>query len=123
MKKYNTFASFSVSDMARAKDFYSRVLGLDEIIIENQEVIMFKTGGDTRFMIYHKVNHRPADFTVLNFEVDDLGTVLAQLKKNGVAFENVQGTDEKGISEMDSTRVAWIKDPEDNWIGFFQHLG
>jgi len=123
MKKYNTFTSFSVGDMVRAKDFYTRILGLDEIFIENQEVIMFKTGGDTRFMIYHKVNHHPADFTVLNFEVDNLGTVLDQLKKNGVAFENVQGTDERGISEMGSTKVAWIKDPGGNWIAFFQNLG
>ena len=123
MKKYNTFTSFSVSDIARAKEFYTKRLGLDEISMENQEFLMFETGGDTRFTIYHKENHNPADFTVLNFEVDDLETVLEQLKKSGVTFEDVEGTDERGIAEMDSTRAAWIKDPEGNWIGFFQNGG
>jgi catechol 2,3-dioxygenase-like lactoylglutathione lyase family enzyme len=121
MKNYNTFTSFSVSDMEQAKGFYAKTLGLDEISMEDQGVLMVSTGGDTRFMIYHKENHKPADFTVLNFDVDDLEAVVHRLKNKGVTFERVEEADEKGIAEMGSVRAAWTRDPAGNWIGFFQN--
>ena len=123
MKNYNTFTSLSVSDMEQAKGFYLETLGLDEISMEDQGVLMVKTGGDTRFMIYHKENHTPADFTVLNFDVDDLAAVVDHLKNKGVTFERGDGTDENGIAEMGPGKAAWTKDPSGNWIGFLQGGG
>jgi hypothetical protein len=29
-------------------------------------------------------------------------------------------TNEKGIAEMGPVKGAWTRDPEGNWIGFFQ---
>ena len=123
MKKYKTFTSFSVSDLEQAKVFYKQTLGLDQISMEDHGVLMVNTGGDTKFMAYYKENHSPADFTVLNFDVDDLETTVDHLKSKGVTFESVEGADEKGIADMGPVRVAWTKDPAGNWIAFFQNGG
>jgi catechol 2,3-dioxygenase-like lactoylglutathione lyase family enzyme len=122
MKHFKTFTSFSVGDMEQARSFYGQKLGLDEISMENEGVFMVQTGGDTQFMVYHKEDHTPAEFTVLNFLVDDLDALLESLKKKGVLFEKMEGAGENGILEMGSARAAWTRDPAGNWIGFFQDL-
>lgn len=120
MKDFKTFTSFSVGDLDEAKAFYRDRLELDEISLEDQGVLMFHTGGETRFMVYKKEDHAPADFTVLNFAVDDLNSVLDQIKSKGVNMERLDRTDENGIAEMGPVRAAWTRDPAGNWIGFFQ---
>ena len=120
MKENKTFTSFSVEDLDEAKAFYAGKLKLDEISMEDQGVLMFHTGGETKFMVYKKEGHAPADFTVLNFDVDNLESVVEQLKGNGVSIEKLDNTDENGIAEMESVRVAWTRDPAGNWIAFFQ---
>jgi catechol 2,3-dioxygenase-like lactoylglutathione lyase family enzyme len=120
MKEFKTFTSFSVGDLDEAKAFYRERLELDEISLEEQGVLMFHTGGETRFMVYKKEEHVPADFTVLNFAVEDLGSVVNQLKGNGVTMEKLEHTNEEGIAEMGSGKAAWTRDPAGNWIGFFE---
>lgn len=120
MKDSKSFTSFSVENMDEAKAFYADKLELDKISLEDQGVLMFHTGGETKFMVYLKEDHVPAEFTVLNFDVDDLGSVVNQLKGNGVSFENLDQTDENGIAEMGPGKAAWTRDPSGNWIGFFQ---
>jgi len=44
-------------------------------------VLMIQTSGDTRFMAYRKENHEPAVFTILNFDVGDLASVVNNLRK------------------------------------------
>jgi len=120
MKDSKSFTSFSVENMEEAKAFYEDKLELDKISLEDQGVLMFHTGGETKFMVYLKEGHIPAEFTVLNFDVDDLGSVVNQLKGNGVSFEKLDQTDENGIAEMGPGKAAWTRDPSGNWIGFFQ---
>ena len=120
MKEFKTFTSFSVGDLEEAKAFYRERLELDEISLEDQGVLMFHTGGETRFMVYRKENHVPADFTVLNFDVEDLDSVVNQLKGNGVSLEKTEHTNDEGIAEMGSGKAAWTRDPSGNWIGFFE---
>ena len=85
-------------------------------------VLMFETGGDTRFLVYQKDDHEPAGYTVLNFDVPDIENTVDMLAGKGVAIEQLEGTNEKGIAEMGSVRAAWLKDPAGNWLGLFQRL-
>lgn len=122
MKEHRTFASFSVNDMTLAREFYTGTLGLNDISMEFEGVLMLDTGGDTRFMVYQKENHVPAGFTVLNFDVNDLDSVVDRLAGKGVTFEALEGTNEKGIADQGTVRAAWTRDPAGNWIGFFQNM-
>jgi catechol 2,3-dioxygenase-like lactoylglutathione lyase family enzyme len=120
MKNFKSFTSFSIDDLERANSFYTEKLGLDIRVHDVHNMIMSSTGGDTRFMAYLKEDHKPADYTVLNFEVNDIESVVDVLTKRGVVFETVEGTNEKGIAEKGPTKAAWLKDPAGNWIGIFQ---
>jgi catechol 2,3-dioxygenase-like lactoylglutathione lyase family enzyme len=110
------FSSFSVNDLARAKDFYGKVLGLD---IEDREHYLDVTLEDgARIMVYSKPNHQPASFTVLNFSVSNLEKTMQELGAAGVKFEHYDlpdlKTDKKGIFRAEGIAQAWFQDPAGN---------
>jgi catechol 2,3-dioxygenase-like lactoylglutathione lyase family enzyme len=111
------FSSFSVDDLARAKEFYGGTLGLE--VTEEQEMgLGLRLAGGTQVFIYPKQDHAPASFTVLNFPVDDVDAAVDGLGQAGVRFEwyDQEGlkTDEKGIFRGEGPTIAWFKDPAGN---------
>ncbi|KUJ68739.1 glyoxalase [Streptomyces albus subsp. albus] len=108
------FSSFSVDDIAKAKDFYDTVLGLR--VTERSGMLTLHIAGSAPLLVYPKENHRPADFTVLNFPVEDVETVVDELVRRGVAFERYPGfeQDAKGIARGEGPDIAWFKDPAGN---------
>jgi predicted enzyme related to lactoylglutathione lyase len=108
------FSSFSVNDLAKAKQFYGQTLGLK--VTESPEGLELHPGQQSVF-IYPKPNHEPATFTVLNFQVNDIDAVVDGLKQKGVNFEQYDGeikTDPKGIHRNNGPTIAWFKDPAGN---------
>jgi len=122
-KPNEAFASFSVNDIPRARDFYSQKLGLD--VSESKEGLDVHMGSE-RLFIYAKPNHTPASFTVFNFVVDDIKKAVDELNKLGVRFEKYEGdikTDEKGIHHNGGPMIAWFKDPAGNILSVLQNDG
>jgi predicted enzyme related to lactoylglutathione lyase len=120
-KASKAFSSFSVDDLPKAKEFYSRKLGLK--VSESAEGLELHPAGDAGVFIYPKPNHKPATFTVLNFMVDDIETAVDELKKTGVRFEKYEGeikTDKKGIHHNGGPAIAWFKDPAGNILSVLQ---
>lgn len=119
LKESRAFGGFSVKDTEVAKKFYQDVLGLE---IGQEMMGMFEiklaTGGTV--MVYPKDNHEPASYTILNFPVDDIDSVVDELASSGVVFERYDGfeQDEKGISRSSDPEkgpnIAWFKDPDGN---------
>ena len=111
----HAFASFSVDDIARARQFYGETLGLD--VKESEMFLTLRLTGGSRVLVYPKPDHEPATFTVLNFPVDDVEGAVDTLNRRGVRFEsyNQPGirTDERGISREGPT-IAWFRDPAGN---------
>ena len=119
-KANEAFASFSVNDLVKAREFYTQKLGLD--VAESAEGLDVRLGGE-RVFIYPKPNHTPASFTVLNFIVDDIETAVDELNNLGVRFEKYEGeikTDEKGIHRNEGPMIAWFKDPAGNILSVLQ---
>ena len=118
------FASFSVNDLQRAKQFYGETLGLP--VKETPEGLSLELAGGTRVFLYAKPNHEPATFTVLNFPVNDIDAAVAELKKRGVQFEIYDTkdlkTDDQGISRSDGRgpTIAWFKDPDGNFLSVLE---
>jgi catechol 2,3-dioxygenase-like lactoylglutathione lyase family enzyme len=110
------FSGFSVNNIDKAKDFYSKTLGLE--VSEEHGMLTLHVGDGTSVLIYPKDNHTPATFTVLNFPVKDVDKEVADLTKRGVRFENYTDpgikTDEKGIHRDGGPTIAWFKDPAGN---------
>lgn len=120
-KANEAFASFSVNDIQKAREFYAQKLGLN--VSESPEGLDVRMGSE-RVFIYPKPNHTPASFTVLNFIVDDIETAVDELRNQGVRFEKYQGeikTDEKGIHRNGGPMIAWFKDPAGNILSVLQN--
>lgn len=120
------FSSFSVDDLGRAKEFYEQTLGLE--VKDNPMGILELQITENPVMIYPKPNHKSASFTVLNFPVDDIDTVVEELTEKGVVFEQHNNemikTDKKGIARSASyekgPNVAWFKDPAGNILAVLE---
>ncbi len=117
------FFSFSVDDLQKAKDFYTKTLGLD--VAEIEEGLDVQLAGGGRVFIYHKSGHVPASFTILNFPVHNVEQAVDELMKHGVKFEKyTEGdfkTDEKGIQRGNKgPNIAWFKDPAGNYLSVLQ---
>jgi catechol 2,3-dioxygenase-like lactoylglutathione lyase family enzyme len=119
----NAFASFSVNDIQKAKDFYSKTLGF-EISDGPEGTLVLPLDGGTKAMMYPKPNHQPATFTVLNFPVKNVEQAVDELGKRGVRFEHYNEpnlkTDERGISRGNGPTIAWFKDPAGNILSLLE---
>jgi predicted enzyme related to lactoylglutathione lyase len=114
------FSGFSSNDIAKAKEFYAKTLGL-EVTEENGMLTLRLAGGGT-VLIYPKDNHEPASFTVLNFPVEDIDQAVNRLTKAGIQFERYGGSnqDERGIMRAPGPPIAWFKDPAGNILSVLQ---
>ena len=117
-----TFSSFSVDDIKRAKEFYGQILGLK--VSETAEGLELETRGG-RIFLYAKPNHTPASFTVLNFAVDDIEKAVDELEALGVPREHYDlpdiKTDKRGIFRgHPGPQIAWFKDPAGNILSVLQ---
>ncbi len=124
LKDSQAFSGFSTNDIAKTKEFYAQILGLDvteETGDMSMLTIKLATGGSV--LIYPKDNHIPASFTVLNFPVDNIDKAVDGLTARGVVFEKYEGeiqTDGKGIFRGGGPLIAWFKDPAGNILSVLE---
>ena len=126
LKDAKTFSSFSVNDLAAAKEFYSQTLGID--VIDDDMGLKLQFADNNVLFIYQKDDHVPATFTVLNFQVDNIDQTTDELIANGVNLERYTNLpapqDEKGILRGLAANmgpdIAWFKDPAGNVIAVLQ---
>jgi catechol 2,3-dioxygenase-like lactoylglutathione lyase family enzyme len=118
------FSGISVDNLEKAKEFYSKILGLS---LKGEEMgLHFALPDGGSLFIYPKDNHEPATFTVLNFVVEDIDEAVDALTKSGVEFEKYEGfhQDEKGIARGKSAEmgpdIAWFKDPAGNILSVLE---
>ncbi|MFF4424037.1 VOC family protein [Streptomyces sp. NPDC001549] len=121
------FSGFAVDDLEKAKEFYGTTLGLS--VSEDQEMGLLRLDleGGTTVMVYPKEDHRPANYTILNFPVEDVERAVDGLTARGVAFERYEGfeADAKGIvhGEDGMPTIAWFKDPAGNILSVLTDAG
>ena len=125
MLKINAaFSGFSVNDLAKCNEFYTKVLGL-RIDDEGTGLRLHLPDGGTVFL-YPKNDHQPASFTILNFVVENIDEAVDELKSRGVIFEHYDGVpqDEKGIlrgrSQNMGPDIAWFTDPSSNILSVLE---
>lgn len=121
-----TFSSFSVNDIAKAKEFYGKTLGVD-VSDSEQGGLEFTLPNSGSVFVYPKDDHKAATFTVLNFIVDDIDKAVDDLTGRGITFESYGGemkTDEKGImrgkENNHGPNIAWFKDPAGNFLSVIE---
>ena len=121
-KNLKAFASLSIKDAERAKDFYENKLGLSVKVfpMPNDCKWLELDIGEEKIMLYEKEDHQPATFTVLNLQVPNIGEAVHELTHKGIQFEHYEGADQLGIMHDDGPLIAWFKDPDGNFISVVQ---
>ncbi|MEV3913263.1 VOC family protein [Streptomyces canus] len=114
-------------DLDRARRFYAEQLGL-EPVDERPGGLLYRCGG-TDFALFQSTGASPGTFTQMGWEVDDIETVVSQLRQRGVVFEEVDlpgFRTRNGIADIDGNypsknsrgeRAAWFRDSEGNLLG------
>jgi catechol 2,3-dioxygenase-like lactoylglutathione lyase family enzyme len=120
LEKSKAYSGFAVSDIEKTKQFYGETLGLkiNELDVgAPQPLLELHPGADRPVLIYEKSDLTPANYTILNFPVEDVEATVDELASRGVRFERYDGfdQDEKGIDRNGpADGIAWFKDPSGN---------
>lgn len=121
-----SFSSFAVPDVPRAKEFYASVLGLGVSAATPDPSGSFwvQVGGGRGVLVYPKPDHEPAGFTVLNLSVGDIDAAVDTLVERGVELLRFAGfeTDARGIFRSPARHIAWFSDPAGNLLSAVQEL-
>jgi len=111
------FSGFAVDDVDKAREFYGETLGVNVSVLDEEVgLLSLKFAGDLEVLVYRKPDLAPANYTILNFSVDDIDQTVDELTGRGVRFERYDGfdQDEKGIARGGGPDIAWFKDPAGN---------
>lgn len=116
-------SGFAVHDLNKAVEFYEGTLGLSiEVLDEEHGVTKLRLADEHDVLMYLSADMRPASYTMLNFEVDDIDAAVDGLKERGISFERYDDfpQDEKGIMRGPGPQIAWFEDPSGNVLAVLQ---
>jgi catechol 2,3-dioxygenase-like lactoylglutathione lyase family enzyme len=104
------FIAYAVRDIKRSRHFYEDVLGLQLTHSTHGDWFEYDLG-DTTFVITSADAEHPTPVkgALVAFEVDDLDSEIARLKKLGVVFKSETG-------ESPVCRYATLLDPNGNEV-------
>ena len=122
LENSKAFSGFASGDIGKAKEFYTKTLGLK--VTEERGLLTLHLAGGNNVLIYPKPNKVPATFTVLDFPVNDVDRCGGRIEQAVVRFEKYNGpeikTDEKGIMRGNGRPIAWFKDPAGNILSVLE---
>jgi catechol 2,3-dioxygenase-like lactoylglutathione lyase family enzyme len=125
-------ARLPAQDLDRARRFYSEKLGLEPAEERPGGLLYRLASGE--FALYCSAGTSPGTFTQIAFEVDDHASVVRELKRRGVIFEDVDSPGlrtSEAVAEVEGNypskggkgeRAAWFRDSEGNLLGVGQPL-
>ena len=126
LSDYPAAAVLRAEDLARAKKFYTDVLGLKPRDLPgpaSEDLGMFTAGDGTMVLIYARPGMPAPQSTALGFGLpaDKFDEVAADLRARGVSFEDYDIPEiglktVNGIAEFEGSKAAWFRDSEDNIV-------
>ena len=114
-----------VSDLARARTFYEKNLGLKPKEEYGSQAAIYECGNGTWFFMYKSPGAGTSKASTAFWKVDDVEAEVAELKARGVVFEEY---DMPGIKMVNSiatgggAKTAWFKDSEGNILAVSQRI-
>jgi len=117
LKDRDILATIAVKDLAAARKFYEKTLGLEVVATIDDQVVNYRAGG-CKLMVYKSqyagTNKATAATWIVGDEIDE---IVKALRGKGVAFEHydLPGMKREGeVHVMGEMRNAWFKDPDGN---------
>jgi catechol 2,3-dioxygenase-like lactoylglutathione lyase family enzyme len=117
------YSYIPATDVARARAFYEGKLGF-RVKEEIAGGVVYGFAGGTACFLYPTPNAGTSKASQAFWDVTDIESEVAELKRRGVTFEKYDfpGTDANGITTAGGARAAWFKDPEGNIMAIVQSL-
>ena len=115
-------ATLPVSDLERARRFYNEMLSLKPLQ-ELPEGLLYECADGSRFLLYVTTGVPVGEHTQLAFVASDLESEVADLKSDGVVFEEYDLPNLKTVHSIAYTRSgqsAWFRDSEGNLLALNQ---
>jgi len=122
LKDSQAFSGFAVNDLAAAKEFYSKTLGL-EVGEDPDRGLELKLPGGATVFVYPKPDFVPATYTMLNFQVTDIDAAVSALRSAGIEMQRYPGLDGDAmgiVRDPGGPMIAWFTDPAGNIIAVLQ---
>jgi catechol 2,3-dioxygenase-like lactoylglutathione lyase family enzyme len=119
----NIVAFVPTRDAEKARSFYEGVLGLRFVKDDGFALVLDANGIMIR--VAKAPEFKPAQFTILGWQVSGIEKIVAALQGKGVHFERFGflEQDELGIWTAPSgDKVAWFKDPDGNILSVSEHV-
>jgi len=116
-------AYIPATDVARARNFYERLVGLTPKE-EYAGGVVYECGGADVFL-YPTPNAGTSKASQAYWQVDDVEAEVSELQRRGVVFEeyDMPGlTTRNGIATGGGAKTAWFKDTEGNILAISQRL-
>jgi catechol 2,3-dioxygenase-like lactoylglutathione lyase family enzyme len=119
----NIVAFVPSKDPAKARSFYEGVLGLR--FVKDDGFAMVLDANGIMIRVAKVPEFKPAQFTILGWQVFGIEKVVTGLQEKGVHLERF------GFLEQDSLgiwtapsgdKVAWFKDPDGNVLSVSEHV-
>ncbi len=119
-------------DLERARAFYADKLGLEPS--EERPGGLLYRAAKGEFALFESGGGPSGEHTQMGWEVDDIEATVAELKRRGVVFEEVDVPGLKtvgGIAKVEGNypskggigeRAAWFRDSEGNLLGLGQRV-
>ena len=121
--KYDIIGFVPVGDLAQAEQFYGGKLGLPVVGNDGFALVLRANGNMIRCVAMPDA--KPAQATILGWEVPDISAAAAELQQAGVEAKRYGffQQDEAGIwSAPDGSKVLWFEDPFGNVLSLSQHV-
>jgi catechol 2,3-dioxygenase-like lactoylglutathione lyase family enzyme len=114
----------AVVDPERAREFYGRTLGLEDLGPSGDGKYLFKLGSGFLALL-QKPEGTKAEHTAISFEVADAAAAVEELSARGVVFDEYDLPGLKTVNSvcvLGSEKAAWFKDTEGNILCLHENL-
>jgi catechol 2,3-dioxygenase-like lactoylglutathione lyase family enzyme len=127
----NVATRLPAQDLQRARRFYSEKLALEPV--EQRPGGLLYRCGSGKFALFQSAGAASGTHTQMGWEVEDIETAVAELRRRGVVFEEYDLPGLRtvnGIAEVEGNypsvgigeRGAWFRDSEGNLLGIGQPI-
>lgn len=123
LQKSPMYAYIPAKDVARARQFYEQKLGFQPKM-ETEGGVVYECADGTSCFLYPTPNAGTSQASQAFWQVADIESEVAELKKRGVVFEDygMPEQDANGIMTQGGAKAAWFKDTEGNIMAVIQSI-
>jgi catechol-2,3-dioxygenase len=122
LRKHPLDVMLTAPELGAVKQFYRDKVGLD-ILIESDDFLTFRCGGDSRLVVTISSVRSGEQQTKASWRVSDVAAEVAELRARGVEIAEYDGPDLKtvdGVADVGFAWAAWFIDPGGNTIGLLE---